>query len=279
MDDVLRSQEALAQGWQAGDVPANGIKLHYVRTGGDKPALLMAHGHSDNGLCWIRVARALEGEYDCIMYDARRHGLSEDGEEGAGRDAMVHDAAGLIEALGLERPGMIGHSMGAMCAAGVGALYPDLLRYIILEDVPWWDEETRQRWSRPRPQAAPQEQPTTREGWVARCRQQSPNWHEDEVQTWADSKMFYHSRPQPAGHPTVPPWQEIAQRISAPTLLLTGDPERGAIVTPAVAEEALRILKRGRAAHIAGAGHCIHRDQFEAAMAAIRGFLAEYGGA
>ena len=185
MDDVMRSQEALAQGWQVGDVTVNGIKLHYTRTAGNKPSLVMAHGHSDNGLCWSRVARALQADYDCIMYDARRHGLSDDGPEDAGRDpmgrdAMVHDAAALIEALRLERPGMIGHSMGAMCAAGVGALYPDLLRYIILEDVPWWDEESRQRWER-RPQAPAQEQPTAREGWVERCCRQNPNWHAEEV--------------------------------------------------------------------------------------------------
>jgi len=36
MDEVLRSQSALANGWAVGDVLANGLKLHYVRTGGDK---------------------------------------------------------------------------------------------------------------------------------------------------------------------------------------------------------------------------------------------------
>ena len=239
MDDVMRSQRALANGWTAGDVVAKwgdgALRLHYVRTGGSKPPLVMAHGHSDNALCWIRVAQALEADYDCIMYDARGHGLSEDGPEGVPGEALAQDAAAFVKVLGLAKPGMIGHSMGARTAAGAAALYPDLLSYIILEDPPWFDEETRKRWDRARPQAAQEEQPTTRQGWVDRCHKQNPNWHEDEVQAWADSKMYYHSRPpgSMSAWARSRPGRRSAAKITIPTLLLTGDSERGAIVTAA----------------------------------------------
>ncbi len=279
MDDVMRSQRALANGWTMGDVLAKwgdgGLRLHYVRTGGGKPPLVMAHGHSDNALCWIRVAQALEADYDCIMYDARGHGLSQDGPEGAPGEALGHDAAAFVRALGLVKPGMIGHSMGARTAASAAALYPDLLSYIILEDPPWFDEETRARRDRARVQATPEELPTARQGWVDRCHKQNPNWHEDEVQAWADCQMQYHSRVHPASHPSITPWQEVAAKITVPTLLLRGDSERGAIVTAALAQEAMGLLKQLQVAHIPGAGHCIHRDQFEASMAAIRAFLAQ----
>jgi N-formylmaleamate deformylase len=53
--------------WQSGDVTANGIKIHYTRTGGGKTPLVLNHGATDNGLCWTPVARALEAEYDVIM--------------------------------------------------------------------------------------------------------------------------------------------------------------------------------------------------------------------
>ena len=57
---------------------ANGIRLHYYRTGdGTKPAVVLCHGFSDSGLCWTPVARQLEADYDVIMLDARGHGLSE----------------------------------------------------------------------------------------------------------------------------------------------------------------------------------------------------------
>ena len=38
--------------WLPGDVIANGIKIHYYRTGGDKPPFVLAHGFSDiRALC------------------------------------------------------------------------------------------------------------------------------------------------------------------------------------------------------------------------------------
>ena len=60
----------------SGDVVANGIKIHYYRTGGDKPPVVLSHGATDDGLCWTRVTLALEAEYDVIMPDARGHGYA-----------------------------------------------------------------------------------------------------------------------------------------------------------------------------------------------------------
>ena len=45
--------------WQTGIVEANGVRLHYTRTGGDKPPVVLAHGVTDDGLCWSPVAAAL----------------------------------------------------------------------------------------------------------------------------------------------------------------------------------------------------------------------------
>ena len=39
--------------WIEGDVSVNGLPIHFYRTcGTGKPTLLLAHGFSDNGLCW-----------------------------------------------------------------------------------------------------------------------------------------------------------------------------------------------------------------------------------
>ena len=59
--------------WTSNTVDANGITLHYWRTGGDKPPLVLCHGITDNGLCWTRAARALEARFDVIMLDAHGH--------------------------------------------------------------------------------------------------------------------------------------------------------------------------------------------------------------
>ena len=63
--------------WHSGFVESNGIRLHYTRTGGDKPPLVLAHGVTDAGLCWTPLAEALAPEYDAIMVDARGHGRSD----------------------------------------------------------------------------------------------------------------------------------------------------------------------------------------------------------
>ena len=65
------------EGWTDGYVLANGIRIHYWRTGGDKPTMIMAHGSSDNGMCWTNLAKELVDDYDIILPDARGHGLSD----------------------------------------------------------------------------------------------------------------------------------------------------------------------------------------------------------
>jgi pimeloyl-ACP methyl ester carboxylesterase len=58
-------------------------------------------------------------------------------------------------------------------------------------------------------------------------------------------------------------------------LLLTSDPERGGIVTPEVAEEAVRLLPSMRVVRLRGAGHNIRREQFDGFIREIRQFLAD----
>ncbi|MDZ4717393.1 MAG: alpha/beta hydrolase [Roseiflexaceae bacterium] len=56
--------------WQTGNVHVNGVNLHYTRTGGDKPAVVLAHGFSDSGLCWTPVAQALPNRLAaCVAAD------------------------------------------------------------------------------------------------------------------------------------------------------------------------------------------------------------------
>ncbi len=125
--------------WQSGDVATNGLRLHYTRTGGAKPPLVLAHGFSDDGLCWTPVAEALAPDYDVIMVDARGHGRSDAPEHGYAPSGHAADLAGAIGALGLQRPALLGHSMGAATALALAGTHPDVVGAILLEDPPaWW---------------------------------------------------------------------------------------------------------------------------------------------
>ena len=45
--------------WREDDLELEGVRLHYTRLGGgDKPAVVLAHGFSDSGRCWTPAARS-----------------------------------------------------------------------------------------------------------------------------------------------------------------------------------------------------------------------------
>lgn len=124
-------------GWLSGDLQVNGLRLHYTRTGGKKPPLV--HGFSDDGSCWIPVAEALESDYDIIMPDARGHGFSDAPERGYTPQEQATDLKGIITTLGLHKPPILGHSMGAVTTLTLAAMVPDMPGAILLEDPPaWW---------------------------------------------------------------------------------------------------------------------------------------------
>jgi len=275
--------------WSEGDVQANGITIHYYRTGGDnKPSILLLHGITDSGQCWPRVAHDLEGSYDVIMTDARGHGHS-----GASTDfsiaLLADDAATVIRALGLEKPYVWGHSMGAITAAMLAASYPDLVRAIVLEDPPLMDKPGFQTTpDRELFQTGGEQQEQygwqwlfelralPREERIARGLAMNPNWAKEEIIPWADSKAELNIdilEPALAAVANAAPWREVISRIECPILLVTGDPELHAIVTPEIAQEAAQLWKHGEVLHMSGAGHNIHRDRYDETMTAAQAFL------
>ena len=92
------------QKWKMGYFVSHGTKLHYYRTGGAKPPLVLLHGITDDGLCWAPVAEVLADKHDVIMVDLRGHGKSEAPENGYDYRTMAAEVAGLINGLELENP-------------------------------------------------------------------------------------------------------------------------------------------------------------------------------
>lgn len=263
--------------WQSGYVEANGLTLHYTRTGGAKPPVVLAHGFSDDGLCWTPVAEALEADYDVVMVDARGHGRSAAPEQGYGSAEHAADLAGMIAGLGLKRPAVLGHSMGAAATLVLAGLYPDLPRAILLEDPPaWWLPPAADM---PPPNLKVMRQGIielkrkTREELIAQAHSQSPAWSEAELGPWADSKLRFSFNVLVAGEPAAVDWPATVRRITCPALLITADPARGAIVTPKTAASLQALAPQTRVVQIAGAGHSIHREQFGRYMAAVSAFL------
>ena len=260
--------------WTPGEVAVSGGQLAYHRTGGDGPPLVLSHGLTDNGLCWTRLAEALAPDFDIIMLDARGHGASS--RVGLG-DAVdpVRDLAEAVEALGLTRVLVMGHSVGARASAGFAATFPDRVRALVLEDPPLVPPMT--------PEARARRLQTFREQ-VARFRsmteaelrafgmRQSPSWDPAEFPAWVQSKRQVDAEALPLLNVA---WQEDFRGIRSPTLLIHGESDRGSMVSQEQAREACELNPVIRSVRIPGAGHNVRRENFADVLLAVRSFLAE----
>jgi pimeloyl-ACP methyl ester carboxylesterase len=102
----------------------------------------------------------------------------------------------------------------------------------------------------------------------------SPN---DEVAQWLNSKKrvskdFLRTIKSPTGMLNDAPF-DILNEITAPSLLIMGDRESGAIVSEEAAREMSRNLPGLEIAHLKGASHDIHRAKFDEYIAVLEDFI------
>ncbi len=264
--------------WQSNFIESNGIRLHYTRTGANKPALILLHGFSDDGLCWTPVAKALESDYDIIMPDARGHGRSDGPASGYGHDQHAADVAGLIAGLGLHKPFVMGHSMGAVTTLALAGLHPELPGAIVLEDPPpFWSkgasglQAERRKGMR---NGIIELKRLTREELIESNRASHPNWPEDERGPWADAKLRLSLNVTNDFGEAGLDMRAAAQNVRCPALLITADPSLGGIATAEDAADLQTLAPQLRVVIIARAGHSIHREQFEGVLQCVQNFLA-----
>lgn len=265
--------------WESGDVQVDGLRLHYTRTGGAKPPVVLAHGFSDDGLCWTPVAEVLALDYDVIMVDARGHGQSDAPERGYTMADMAGDLRGVITELGLYRPTVVGHSMGGGTALALAGLYPDVPGAILLEDAAPLGLAAMRMPNDPNRHARIMEsiarlQSKPREQLIAEQRAGTPMWSEVVLELWADAKLRL-SPKVTAFDPTVAvDWPVVLRRITCPALLIAADPDRGGMISAESAAVFQSFVPQLRVITIAGAGHCVRYEQFDRYMDVVRGFLA-----
>ena len=262
--------------WIQGDIDLGEIIIHYYRTGsGDKPSLVLCHGFSDNGLCWTRVAERLEPYFDIVMMDARNHGLSSRGD--ANLQRMSDDLAGIVAALGLDRPILLGHSMGASMVADMVARYPEHASRVVLEDPPWTKYQGPQKEAdREARDAGFQKylsslQGRSIEGVIEFGRKQNPNWHLDDFPAWAAAKHQVGARAMDGL--SLGQWSDTVKNIQRPALLIYADGDGDGIVKHEVARQIVEANAMFKLGHVESAGHNTRREQFEAYMLVLEDFL------
>ena len=114
---------------------ANGIDLYYESHGAG-PAVVLLHGFGDSGTLWDAQVAAFRDRYQVITLDMRGHARS-DAPADLGiytQDGVVEDVRAVMDAVGVERAVVGGHSLGGYTSLRFYQRYPSRVRGLILSD-------------------------------------------------------------------------------------------------------------------------------------------------
>jgi N-formylmaleamate deformylase len=257
----------------SGFVASAGVRLHYLEYGTGVP-LAVVPGITSPAVTWEFVAEELARDFRVVVIDTRGRGLSDVAPDGSYTiPVFAADAMAVIGDLGLERPIVLGHSMGARAVAGLAVLHPGVARAVVVAD-PTLTGPGREPYATPLDDFVSslrqaqkgatgedmrayfpswtEEQLALRADWLATCDEQAvvesyANLHEEDF-------FFY--------------WRQVPP----PVLFLYGGS------SPAVsAAGAAEIRAANLAAEIVelpGAGHMLPWDDLDGFVAAVREFAA-----
>ncbi|MCK7627811.1 alpha/beta hydrolase [Streptomyces sp. RS10V-4] len=261
------------------------VRLHVLDYGGAGPALVVLPGITSPAVTMDFVARELTDLVRPLVVDVRGRGLSdgsgpgEAGEDadgggtgGYGLERYAEDTEAVIEGLGLDRPLLCGHSMGARIAAVVAARGTVAVRGSVLADPPMSGpgrgpypttletflrqlaeagrgtdaDEVARSWPR-----WPRREQELRARWLSSCERRAViathrGFETEDFFTW---------------------WP----RVTGPTALLYG--AQSPVVTAAGAARARALLPSAAVTEVPDAGHMLFWDNPPAALDALRAAL------
>jgi N-formylmaleamate deformylase len=253
--------------------------LAYIHNGVESGTpVVFLHGFGDMAECWLGLINRLQLDLPIYALDAPAHGYSRVFSDVEYTNQIARRAAAFIRDLG--RPViLVGHSMGALQSMHIAGDVPPFVRAMVLEDppiaqdlAPWRDPQTIAilgGWIRKLQRLTPDEA-------MAKAREQHPAWDDVEFEPWVRSKHLLDTTFVGEFQIHREPMDVTLPRITCPTLVLTGDPELGAIITADNAAWASTLCSTLVFAHFPGASHDVHRDRAAAVADVVRTFLREH---
>ncbi|HEY5884107.1 MAG TPA: alpha/beta hydrolase [Pyrinomonadaceae bacterium] len=110
-----------------------GVRLHYVEQGNAKgPAVILLHGYSDSWVSWGQVLPLIDKKYHVYVPDLRGHGDSDRPASGYTFPDFAADIVAFMDAKGIKKATIVGHSMGSFVAQHVAAMAPDRVEKLVL---------------------------------------------------------------------------------------------------------------------------------------------------
>ena len=252
-------------------VEVNGIRLRYLDHAGGEPPLVLLHGlsanaHSFGGL----IAAGLSPAFRVVAPDLRGRGDSDKPATGYGMADHAADVLGLLDALGLERVVLGGHSFGALLSIFMAANHPERVSRIVVIDVSLELQPQVREMLRPSLERLEQVLPSADE-YLERIRE-APY-----IQGFWNPELeaYYRAEIRESGDGTAravtsasaiaqaldgvlaEPWTELARRVEQPVLLLSasepyGPPGSPPLILPAHARAAADIFPNARYVAVPG---------------------------
>ena len=277
MIDRHLSQPALAD---LADIPAQSrwvrsgeLRLHVLDYGGNGIPLVILGGITSPAVTMDFVARALTDLVRPIVVDIRGRGLSDPGPSYS-LDDYADDTYAVIDGFGLDRPVLLGHSMGARIAAVTAVRRPGSVRGTILTDPPM-SGPGRSPYPTSLAMFREQLEQAQRGTTADEVAQFWPRWPRREQELRArwlsscDSNAVDHTHHAFGTEDFFDTWPSVP----APTTLIYGG--SSAVVTPADAKEAALANPDAQLIEVPGAGHMLFWDEPAAAVAALREVLQQ----
>ena len=248
----------------------NGIELFYEDNGAGGPVVFL-HGWGTSGRVWGAQIADLVSEHRVITLDWRGCGRSDHPATGNSVAGNTADILALIDVLGLERPALVGSSIGASFAIAVALAAPERIGGVVSIDGPgYWPAEGMTERLRKLRAALLADRAGTLAEWV-------PNWygpavgpptHEWTIRQILDSGVFIDELLTEMM--TFDP-REIIGDLTVPITFLHG--RLDAEVPLKVSQTLAALAPRGEIHVIEGVGHMPHQEQPAAVTTALRAAL------
>lgn len=141
--DVARQVTQIQERLLAGELvydPRN--NLHFAEifarewNRGGGTTLVLVHGLGGSHLAWTRTAEELaRAGFHVVAYDQRGHGRTPMRGYSFSSTTMAHDLLAVMDGLGIERAGIVGHSMGGRTVMRFAQLFPQRTLGVVVEDM------------------------------------------------------------------------------------------------------------------------------------------------
>lgn len=112
-------------------IKINDVELYYELHGEGKP-IVFINGWVAHTMVWYLILNDLKKDNTILIFDNRGSGRSDSPDTIYTIEQMTDDVISLIQKLNLEKPHIVGHSMGGAIAQTLAIKYPEYIDKLIL---------------------------------------------------------------------------------------------------------------------------------------------------